>query len=160
MIWGNAYLGEVVGTQLTFDFAGANPGRWRVTALDKTGWHGQSDPAQWRSFSWAPRLTAPVLLSPAKGAHLEPRGGKRTTLLQWQAVSGATGYLVEVQYGNPGRNKRMIWSSAYRSEVVGTQVTFDFVGANPGRWRVTALDKTGRYWQSDPAQWRTFEYTV
>jgi hypothetical protein len=35
--------------------------------------------------------------------------------------------------------------------------TFDFVGAQPGRWRVWALDKNGKPGQKSP--WWTFHYT-
>jgi hypothetical protein len=41
-----------------------------------------------------------------------------------------------------------------------TSLTFEFVGAQPGRWRVSATDRSGSSLASPPSDWRTFSYTV
>jgi hypothetical protein len=41
--------------------------------------------------------------------------------------------------------------------VVGTQYTFNFVGANPGRWRVSAIRADGAEGPKSP--FRVFRYT-
>ena len=94
----------------------------------------------------------------------------RRTTLEWQAVPRAARYVVEVQ-GFVGRS--LIAANGERTElprqwlpergglhahvVSETGLRFNFVGAQPGRWRVRALDAQSR---AGPAsQWRTFEYT-
>jgi hypothetical protein len=41
--------------------------------------------------------------------------------------------------------------------VEGTEFTFDFVGAQPGRWRVFPVNAAGQ--RGMPSEWRTFRYT-
>jgi TonB family protein len=41
-------------------------------------------------------------------------------------------------------------------EVTTTETTFDFVGAQPGRWRVWPVSGSGR--RGNPSAWRTFRY--
>jgi hypothetical protein len=107
------------------------------------------------SLEAPPELPTPQPISPADGAQLT--GYPRTTTLTWQPVTGATGYLVEVLYAWSGPQEQG-WGSAYRREVSGTTVTFDFVGDQPGRWRITALDTTGANARSLPSGWRGFIY--
>jgi len=54
----------------------------------------------------------------------------------------------------------MTWSPGYQGETAGIALTFDFMGAQPGQWRVMALDNTGHNWRSDPSALRKFTYTV
>jgi len=37
-----------------------------------------------------------------------------------------------------------------------TEYTFEFVGAQPGRWRVWPVNKQGK--RGNPSEWRTFRY--
>jgi TonB family protein len=41
-------------------------------------------------------------------------------------------------------------------EVAGTETTFDFVGAQPGRWRVWPVNSSGQ--RGNPSEWRTFRF--
>jgi hypothetical protein len=60
----------------------------------------------------------------------------------WAPVDGATGYRVEVEVGN-ATPTGMAWTPWRREDVAAPTLAFDFVGDQPGRWRVTALDDSG-----------------
>lgn len=63
----------------------------------------------------------------------------RTTTLRWSPLKNATHYLVEVQWQNPMDGLWHILPN-YPVAVEETSYTFDFVGAQTGRWRVAAVD--------------------
>jgi hypothetical protein len=91
----------------------------------------------------------------------------RTTTLEWAPVAGAAGYLVEIQgrvaTADAGDDtpRSVEWvperGGLHAYEVTGTGLRFDFVGAQPGRWRVRALDTLGRAGPASP--WRHFSHT-
>jgi hypothetical protein len=150
----------VTGTSCTFDFVGSQPGRWRVTALDTTGAHQQSHPSPWRTFDYSvqrPVLPTPALISPAEGARFWHY--PRTTTLVWKAVPGASQYQIEIDHGVKEASG-IAWQGSYYTFVTGTSHTFDFVGSQPGRWRVTALDTTQAYQPSKPSPWHTFDFSL
>lgn len=98
-------------------------------------------------------LTAPVLLSPQNGSVFS--NYPRNTDVSWEPVEGATGYRVRVQFydGNwhdlPGESNPILASD--------TTYHFEFVGAQLGRWCVSAVGLDG---ENGPASaWHTFEYT-
>ncbi len=102
-------------------------------------------------------LPAPVQLSPANGTIFN--NYPRTTTLQWQAVSGAVSYSVEVDYYSPGDTT--CTSGALLKNPTGlttTSYTFDFVGAQPGCWKVWAVDSGGQ--AGTVSDWWLFTYTV
>ena len=142
-----------LATTHTFDFIGDQPGRWRVTAIDSTGIHPASSPSAWRIFYYSTglTLTVPVKVSPLNGTHFY--NYPRTTTLTWKPVAGASGYTVETQYYYG------VWSSSSSYTASTPSYTFDFVGAQPGRWRVKA-EGTGIYRDSDFSTWRYFTYHV
>jgi len=85
----------------------------------------------------------------------------RTTTLNWTGVYGANTYYLEIdcfqcceagkwcsEIGKKFRNIKGLKSTSY---------TFDFVGAQPGRWRVCAVGKRGD--RSPMTSWWRFEYT-
>ena len=112
----------------------------------------------------------------APPAQISPRSGSvfgnfpRSTKLSWKPVSGATGYLLQIQgcnyYGGCSADPSVEAGTGYVdmnqfpfSEIVdGTTYSFDFVGAEPGRWRVMALRADGELSQFSP--WWNFKYTV
>ena len=108
-------------------------------------------------------LPAPVLLSPADRVELSylPRHSR----LEWQAVENADYYLVEIDYCD-GRDRSVRecinplpfsrTKSAGPVKVQGTVYEFDFVGRQPGRWRVWAVDSKGLEGFKSP--WRVFFY--
>lgn len=144
-------------TSYTFTFVGDQPGRWRVTAIDTTGAHLTSYASGYRTFSYTTgfKLATPIPISPTNGTHFY--NYPRTTTLTWKPVPGAKSYKVERQY---------YFGSWYPYGDVTTTVswyTFNFVGAQPGRWRVTAIGGTtpdALYINSLPSSWRVFTYHI
>ena len=101
-------------------------------------------------------IAAPSLLSPAPGTvfgHFP-----RDTMLVWGEVPGAVSYVVEWDYKG---------ADTWASEQRGTQgalikttqpvANFKFIGAQPGRWRVWAIDAAGQ--PGPKSDWREFSYT-
>lgn len=95
-------------------------------------------------------IPAPVLISPANGSSFS--NYPRTTTLKWAAVAGAASYNVDIEYYSGG------WNVLTMATVASTSYTFDFIGGQPGRWRVQAVGTggSGGLWSS---YW-TFAYTV
>lgn len=103
----------------------------------------------------SPQLATPILVSPTNNTHFQ--NYPRETTLIWKPVTNATGYQVDWQFDeNP-------WSPSHSVTVTGNMASsysFEFVGDQAGRWRVTALDNTGTHLSSKPSAWRTFDYTT
>lgn len=109
-------------------------------------------------------LPAPAQLSPADGAVFD--FFPRKTKVEWAAVDGAVAYRVEVDFcrwqakgktdcvdPQPHRLNGM----SPMTDIMQTSLEFNFVGAQPGRWRVWAIDKDGNEGFKSP--WRAFAYT-
>jgi len=108
-------------------------------------------------------LPAPVQMSPANDVVYDHY--PRRTKLEWSPVEGAVSYKVEVDYCAGDVKKRsgcvnpqplQMKNNPPTFGIVNTSYEFDFVGANPGRWRVWAVDKEGREGFRSP--WRRFVY--
>jgi hypothetical protein len=107
-------------------------------------------------------LPAPVQKSPADGAVFNRY--PRSTELEWLPVEGAVSYSVEVDYCKGGRQAQVcvnpqplvITTNPPMQGITATTYQFQFVGAQPGRWRVWAVDKDGREGFKSP--WQTFIY--
>lgn len=100
----------------------------------------------------APVLDAPVLISPGNQQVFDHY--PRKTELKWKAVPSAVRYKVLIEIGDQeGKN----WTRFQELEVAETEYTFYFPGAQPGRWRVTAIPPSGidGYFSS----WRYFKFT-
>lgn len=112
-----------------------------------------------RSAQAAALLPAPVHVSPANGTPFSHF--PRRTTLAWRPVPGARSYTVEIDcYHCCQANKwcndvGRVWKEVPALDA--TSYTFDFVGAQPGRWRVWAVDATGR--PGTKSQWWDFRYT-
>jgi hypothetical protein len=103
-------------------------------------------------------LIAPRLLSPADGAvfDLYPR----KTTLRWAPVPGALSYTLEIdcyQCCSTGKWCSDVQGQGRLETVRTTSFTFDFVGAQPGRWRVWAIGENGE--AGPKSDWREFRYT-
>jgi hypothetical protein len=108
-------------------------------------------------------LPEPVLLSPAD--RVEFRIYPRHTKLEWQPVEGAAYYLVEIDVCD-GRDRELrecVNPGPFSTnknlgpvKVEGTTYEFDFVGAQPGRWRIWAVDSKGQ--EGFKSSWRLFFY--
>ena len=102
------------------------------------------------------QLDAPILLSPGNLAtfNIYPR----TTTLYWSSVVSAVQYNLQVDYGwdCSATDACLSWSRPDQYidiNVQGTTYTFNFVGAQPGRWRVRALDS-----RNNPGRWSEYRY--
>ena len=85
----------------------------------------------------------PVLVTPVNGQTFKRFHTARKTTLIWRPVADpAAGYYVEVQYLlQPGD-----WKPLTSQSIQGTSLTFDFPGAYPGRWRVSAAGHFSEWW--------------
>ncbi len=101
----------------------------------------------------APTLAAPVLISPPDGTVF----GKfpRITTCQWSAVVGAIKYQFQAEFWELNQKQ---WVKRYSADVPATTYTFDFVGKQPGRWRVAGVDGGGHV--GPFSGWWGFVYTV
>ena len=103
----------------------------------------------------------PIPISPISGWVSDAY--PRTTALQWKSSQGAQPitYYCQVEFSWAGDFTRFgSWSTGEYGEhfpalvsVNDTKYTFDFVGAQPGRWRVKAKNSTG---ESDWSEWQYF----
>lgn len=94
---------------------------------------------------------------------IAPQDGKvftnypRFVYLQWKPVSGVRRYLVEVEMG---RKEDKTWMPAppdlNRTFANEEHVQIMFVGAQPGRWRVYAINENDVH--SEPSEWWHFEF--
>jgi hypothetical protein len=78
----------------------------------------------------------------------------RAMTLRWLPVKNATHYLIEVQYQLPTTGQ---WFDlpGYPVSQDGDSYSFHFVGAQPGRWRVTAVSGDSK---SEPSKWWYFRH--
>lgn len=104
-------------------------------------------------------LPAPVLQSPRDGSRFSHH--PRQTRLQWKPVEGAASYTVEVDCYQCCRSNA--WCTdigeSYRVQPAlrSTSYNFNFAGAQPGRWRVWAVDNNGR--AGAKSRWWNFSFT-
>jgi len=104
-------------------------------------------------------LPAPTQLGPSNGMSFDRY--PRTTTLTWRPVPGAASYGVEVdcmgccQTGRWCADVGKQWS--IQTGITSTRYVFDFVGAQPGRWRVWAIGQNGR--GGERSGWWEFRYT-
>ncbi len=92
-------------------------------------------------------IAPPELVSPAAGTQINIFPRKIT--FEWKQVIGALKYEIEVGY-NDGN-----WQLQKQAVTNETSYTLDFIGKNPGRWRVrsysTSSGKAGVF-----SEWRSF----
>ena len=90
----------------------------------------------------------------------------RKTTLRWGSVPGAATYSVEINWCQAEeawilQNADWCREGTQTMEIVKnlavTSYTFEFVGANPGQWRVWAVDGSGAEGPKSP--FRLFRYT-
>ena len=80
----------------------------------------------------------------------------RETVLQWEAAPGAASYKVEIDFRSNNWASET-GQSQIQAGVRTTHYAFDFVGAQPGRWRVWAVDADDR--EGPKSQWWEFRYS-
>lgn len=108
-------------------------------------------------------LPAPRQLSPADNAVFDFY--PRKTKLEWEAVEGAVSYVLEIDYCRGGKRDNpqcvnpqplALPINPPTSGITKTTYEFEFIGAQPGRWRVWAVDGEGR--EGFKSVWRKFIY--
>jgi hypothetical protein len=101
-----------------------------------------------------PLVAVPTQLSPADGTVFSH--DPRYTTLVWSTAAGAAEYQVQTQYWDPYEEGS--WQGYAGGTGVDTSFDFLFVGAQPGRWRVRAINADGVLGVWSP--WWFFEYTI
>lgn len=84
---------------------------------------------------------APSPVSPPDGARYDHF--PRHTVVVWTHVPGATSYLVEIQFCPSTGCSDSTATRLGRATAYGNAFGFDFVGSQPGRWRVQGIDSSG-----------------
>ncbi len=103
-------------------------------------------------------LPAPQTVAPKSGAKLKVF--PRKTKVTWQPVNGAVSYSVEVDCFHCCKSN--MWCTSLGREYMlsnnirRTSHVFTFGGKQPGRWRVWAIDETGK--PGVKSQWQYFEF--
>lgn len=118
----------------------------------------EARPAEVEEARPALRLSAPVPVSPSDGTVFDHF--PRTTTLTWRPVNGAASYVVERTFLSPGQVCSQHADSKRPHVVDGITETshrFNFVGAQPGCWRVYAVAENGT--QGEKSAWSQFTYT-
>lgn len=112
-------------------------------------------------------ITAAACIYPLPPTQVSPPDGSvfnhfpRTTPLEWQALIGAVAYRVEVdcfhccQSGQWCTDVGRTW---FETTTTNTTFTHTFVGAQPGRWRVSGINGQGQ--EGTRSGWWGFTYTV
>jgi hypothetical protein len=103
-------------------------------------------------------LAAPSTTSPADGAVFS--NYPRDTDLWWHPVTGAATYRIQIQYFDGiGDNEGWHDLPGQPTPITTSAATyhFEFVGAQPGRWRVNSVAADGQEGPLSP--WSTFRYT-
>lgn len=142
-----------VAGYFVFQNSSVNRNSGRVTPTVTPTATATATPAATATAKPAPeviQLTAPTLLSPRDGTRFNQF--PRTVTLVWEKVPGARYYKVEIQYESNG------WATLGPiRNVRTTTLTFDFVGAQPGRWRVWGVGDGGE--DGPKSAWRDFYFT-
>jgi hypothetical protein len=124
----------------------------------------------------AARLPAPRLLVPVEGAVLHDIS--KPMVLSWDPIPSAAAYVLEWDYGWTSQGSLVWWSEQPENnrqpeltkgwwfeshprapaEVPTTETNYNlsFVGAQPGRWRVWAVDADDN--PGAKSEWREFRY--
>jgi tetratricopeptide (TPR) repeat protein len=101
-------------------------------------------------------LPAPALVSPVAGATFSIY--PRETALVWAAIPGAASYVVEWDYkGGDTWASEQRGTSGVMIRSSEPKASLNFIGAQPGRWRVWAIDSQGT--EGARSEWREFIYT-
>jgi WD40 repeat protein len=110
----------------------------------------------------SPILAKPTLITPADRTVFDVR----QTTVRWNPVPGASSYIVQVDYcqaTDAWIESGGVWcedgnqNMVLAKNITTTEYSFYFVGEQPGRWRVWAVDQAGRVGPS--SAFRTFRYT-
>jgi hypothetical protein len=166
----DGYEDWVMGGGVLVSLAGAQkgPGSLLVRTGGKTEFAiylKRKNPPSPDSMGEKTRLPAPVQLSPSDKQVFDVF--PRNTRLEWNPVAGAISYAIEVEscWDRSAEEKKRLpddgecvnpSSFAEKYGLHGTNYEFVFKGAQPGRWRVWAVDQNHQPGIKSP--WRSFTY--
>lgn len=135
--------------------------RWWVQAERNGVW---TDPSPPRTFDVEPvntdcgALGAPTQVSPVSGSVFDTL--PRTATFAWQPVGQAASYNFYMEACAPGDTGCAGTTTSYppvRGLTAPAYSIGNFVGAQPGRWRVSATNAAGV--EGTPSPWWTFRFT-
>lgn len=167
----DGYEDWVMGGGVLTSLAGSRKGPGSM--LVRTGGNAEfavylkrKNPLPIDSAADATRLPPPVQLNPQDNQIFDVF--PRNTKLEWNPVAGAVAYAVEIEscwHRSQEEQKRLpddgecINPAPYEEKfgLTGSTYGFFFKGAQPGRWRVWAIDKDHR--PGIRSSWRRFIYT-
>lgn len=115
--------------------------------------------AQTMQFQGITQLAAPQIISPRDNSTFSHY--PRTLKLRWRPLSGAVSYNVEIDCLHCCAAKK--WCTDVGREfkkikaLKDTFYKFNFVGSQPGRWRVQGVDVNGKMGKQSP--WVNFKFT-
>tara|TARA_E500000305_G_scaffold108525_1_gene111125 strand:+ start:24246 stop:25307 length:1062 start_codon:yes stop_codon:yes gene_type:complete len=96
----------------------------------------------------------PALVSPSDAVTLTPYPRHITFI--WKALPGAARYIVELEAQDPATGTWFPHPHDAKSVATDTSLTLEFIGDQPGRWRVIAINEDGV--RSKPSAWNEFFY--
>ena len=94
----------------------------------------------------------------AAAASLTAPGQITVDEMTWKMVPAAAGYNLEIAYCDSTRTTCVSYPVVAITDPLQSDYTFEFVGAQPGKWRVTTLAGTG-YRNSTASAWHWFTFT-
>lgn len=104
-------------------------------------------------------LKAPRQIAPPDGSVFDHY--PRTTVLQWSKIPGASSYVIEIDCYHCCEVDQWCTDIGQEwkitSDITSESFSTEFVGAQPGRWRVWAVDSNGV--ESPKSPWWVFRYT-
>jgi hypothetical protein len=104
----------------------------------------------------APKPARPRLLSPTDGATLT--GFPREVKLDWAQVPGSRSYRLQLEIQHPQTSAWHPHPNALGDRVVGAPpFNLEFIGGQPGRWRVAAISEEGEQGEFSAWSYFTFE---
>ena len=120
-----------------------------IVAINQTGWLKSTSEV-------APPISIPRQLSPADRTSFSHF--PRTVTLAWEAVPNAESYKVEIEYDASSGEASPQWTILGSvTNVNEPTYSFDFLGAQAGRWRVWAVDAKGQ--DGPKSAWWVFFFT-
>lgn len=96
----------------------------------------------------------PALVNPPDAVTLT--AFPRLIAFEWRPLPDAVRYIVELELQEPTSGEWFPHPYDAKSSTGDTTLSIEFIGDQPGRWRVTAVSNTGE--RSLPSAWREFIY--
>ena len=141
-------------------------GRNRIAVRSLTKFTDGSSRSNYTSIAYFRKMTTVRPVSTLAAPVQTSRCGQtynhfpRKTNVSWKPVRGAVKYIVEVDCFHCCKSGKWctdVGKSWKKETVKGTRYSFNYVGAQAGRWRVRAVDRNGK--PGKVSRWCNFKYT-